>query len=481
MNKRNVYLLLLVLYTTFYSLDAQAQTCLAIDSVVITNGTDLSTSVGKIRFAYTGIDINGDYISAVANYAELFSAIINVCGTIDTVFSFCAEFPVYTESGTFNAAAGTCCFLEDGTSQYYSTSYNNNSGELPNFDTTTAPDPAGYGIITDDEFALITTIWQNVGVSLNMSNNDATALQVLIWELQEDQTLDLTTGNFFLRTPDNLPGNNSAMLIDIINGWVTNVQNGTWVAQSDLALITHPTNQDLLIEIDPCVNCSIPTEPDLALFKSVNQNIAQIGDVVTYTIKVTNEGATLVTGVQVTDALPIGLIFNGIYTASQGTFDGTIWNIGDISASTDTVYINFEVLVNNDGVFTNTAEISLMDGTDIDSTPNNALANEDDIANACFSVPIEICNDGSQSIELMAPDGHISYQWYIDLGNGLGYQAIASIAGGDQQTYTTTMAGSYLFTLDGTPLGNCGTQLCCPIILQAIPLPICTTIIVTKL
>ncbi len=76
--------------------------------------------------------------------------------------------------------------------------------------------------------------------------------------------------------------------------------------------------------------------PDLKLNKEVDNNDPQVGDQVTFTITITNEGSGTATGVEVTDYFPTeGLTYNS-YSAAQGTFNviGSegIWTIGEIDA-----------------------------------------------------------------------------------------------------------------------------------------------------
>src|SRR5262249_16019553 len=71
----------------------------------------------------------------------------------------------------------------------------------------------------------------------------------------------------------------------------------------------------------------VPREGELALAKTVSNARPNVGDTITFTVTLTNNGPNGATGVQVTDLLPGGLILvaanssQGTYTASTGLWD----------------------------------------------------------------------------------------------------------------------------------------------------------------
>jgi uncharacterized repeat protein (TIGR01451 family) len=75
-----------------------------------------------------------------------------------------------------------------------------------------------------------------------------------------------------------------------------------------------------------------PQQADLHLVKTVNQPRPNVGDVVTFTLNLTNQGPNPATGVTVTDPLPAGLTFQNA-TPSQGTYDNTsgVWTVGTVA------------------------------------------------------------------------------------------------------------------------------------------------------
>lgn len=102
------------------------------------------------------------------------------------------------------------------------------------------------------------------------------------------------------------------------------------------------------------------TKIDLALRKSIDKKIVQIGDLLTYTIKVWNESANNATGVSVNDNIATTVQFQaGTFVASRGSasISGNLitWNIGNIAANGDTVTLTYQVKATQERVHFNTA------------------------------------------------------------------------------------------------------------------------------
>ncbi|KAF2336918.1 PKD domain-containing protein [Flavobacterium daemonense] len=131
---------------------------------------------------------------------------------------------------------------------------------------------------------------------------------------------------------------------------------------------------------------------DLSLTKTVNNATPLVGAHVTFQVVVTNNGPQDNTGVQVTDLLPTGYTFNG-FTSTTGTYDTTtgLWVIGNLAnGKTETLQIT--ATVNPTGNYLNIAEVTAAGLPDPDSTPNNAVATEDDYATAT-TTPTSLASD----------------------------------------------------------------------------------------
>jgi uncharacterized repeat protein (TIGR01451 family) len=106
---------------------------------------------------------------------------------------------------------------------------------------------------------------------------------------------------------------------------------------------------------------------DLQIVKSVDDSTPNVGQNVTFTIEVTNNGPADATGVEMTDLLPDGYEF----VSSSETLNSGVWTIGNL-ANGASVQMTIVAKVLVSGTYLNTASV---DGEQDDPTPGN---NEDD-------------------------------------------------------------------------------------------------------
>ncbi len=181
-------------------------------------------------------------------------------------------------------------------------------------------------------------------------------------------------------TINTLDGTASITAADINNGSSDNC-GGNVSLSTNPATITFDCSDEgpnpvVLTVTDACGNTSqctaivtieCPDVADLDIDKTVNNTTPNVGDIVTFTITVTNMGPDDATGVEVTDNLPSGYTFVSA-TPSQGTFIGGVWTIGNLPfPGTVTLLIN--ATVNASGNYLNLAQITDSDQIDIDSDP----------------------------------------------------------------------------------------------------------------
>jgi len=97
---------------------------------------------------------------------------------------------------------------------------------------------------------------------------------------------------------------------------------------------------------------------DLAIAKSVDNTAPNVGDTVTFTIALTNNGPNDSTGAEVTDVLPAGLTLISA-TPSQGSYDDAsgVWSVGAI-ANGSVATLALAVSVDQAGAITNIATIT---------------------------------------------------------------------------------------------------------------------------
>ena len=120
---------------------------------------------------------------------------------------------------------------------------------------------------------------------------------------------------------------------------------------------------------------------DISLIKLVSDPMPNVGDVITYTIEVTNDGPSDATGITVEDNVPNG--FSNIAAISNGgnaAGDVITWS-GIALAAGESTTLTFEVTVEapGDGVdYNNIAEVTALDQFDIDSEEDNGADNDGD-------------------------------------------------------------------------------------------------------
>ncbi|WP_275315164.1 PKD domain-containing protein [Tenacibaculum bernardetii] len=123
------------------------------------------------------------------------------------------------------------------------------------------------------------------------------------------------------------------------------------------------------ITVEQCTNIS--------LNKSVNNSTPNVGDVVTFTIDLTNAGPSIGTNVSVSDVIPSGYsnitnISNaGSLTGSTITWSGLTVQIGNANATQLTYQATVNAQTGAANEYKNIAQVTASDGTDSNSTPNN--------------------------------------------------------------------------------------------------------------
>jgi uncharacterized repeat protein (TIGR01451 family) len=132
------------------------------------------------------------------------------------------------------------------------------------------------------------------------------------------------------------------------------------------------------------------TSVNLALSMSVDDPSPLLGANVTLTLTVSNSGGVNATGVEVTDLLPSGLQFVSS-TATGGTYNSTtgVWTAGAVNAG-GSVVLQIVATVTSASTILNSAEITACAQADVNSTPGNGVAGEDDMASALISSQLSI-------------------------------------------------------------------------------------------
>jgi uncharacterized repeat protein (TIGR01451 family) len=124
-------------------------------------------------------------------------------------------------------------------------------------------------------------------------------------------------------------------------------------------------------------NFGYVADADLSLTKTANVGTVNVGQVIIFTISVSNAGPAQASGVEVTDVLPTE--FTYVNDDSGGNYNSTtgVWTVGTINNG-GTATINISATANAVSTPTNTAEVTMSSLNDPDSTPNNGQSAEDD-------------------------------------------------------------------------------------------------------
>ena len=108
------------------------------------------------------------------------------------------------------------------------------------------------------------------------------------------------------------------------------ISNKTIINVVNVTSDTHDPNLENNNDTNQTV---IPPEADLEIIKLVSNATAHKGDIVNWYIIAINNGPDVAINARVSDILPDGVSFTGIYNATKGTYENGIWTVGDLAAN----------------------------------------------------------------------------------------------------------------------------------------------------
>ncbi|WP_162850111.1 DUF7507 domain-containing protein, partial [Sphingobacterium yanglingense] len=171
-----------------------------------------------------------------------------------------------------------------------------------------------------------------------------------------------TTGIWTIGNLSSANGSNTATLS--IAAEIQQSGNYTNVATIASDVFDNDTNNN---QDEAGVVTPSPAAADLAIEKVVDNNRPVVGDEVTFTITVTNNGPSRATGVTVTDVVPNGYTVTNV-TVSEGSWSAPNWTIPSLaSGESYTMTITADVLAA--GTYNNTATVAANEN-DPDQTNN---------------------------------------------------------------------------------------------------------------
>jgi uncharacterized repeat protein (TIGR01451 family) len=190
------------------------------------------------------------------------------------------------------------------------------------------------------------------------------------------------------------------------------------------------------------INTSKPPTADLAISKSDSPDPVTVGNNVTYTITVTNNGPATATGVNVSDMLPAGETFVSV-TPSQGSCTGTSTiscALGSL-ANGGSATVTLVVTPTQTGGISNTASVA---ANELDPNLNDNSATQVTTVNAVPSADLSVTKSDS-------PDP-------VTVGNNLTYTITVTNKGPSTATgvtLTDPLPGTVTFVSATPNQGNC--------------------------
>jgi uncharacterized repeat protein (TIGR01451 family) len=265
-------------------------------------------------------------------------------------------------------------------------------------------------VLFDDEAA--------ANISTHTANDTTGAVPPYLRTFRPEEAATIFDG-------DNAQGNWTMVICDFVNQ-----DTGTFT-RADLYITQAPANFT-----------------DLSVSKTIVGGNTNTGDTITYTVTVSNSASATqdATGVVVRDALPAGLTFvssSGFGSYSSGTGN---WTVGSVPiGTTRTLTINATITAASGTVITNVAQVTAQGQTDLDSTPNNNVTNEDDYRAVSFTVGTRISGTPPT---LSCPAGTTLLDWNSQSwtsGSSTGSATVANIgtvnfAVSTQGTYSAPLA-----------------------------------------
>lgn len=157
------------------------------------------------------------------------------------------------------------------------------------------------------------------------------------------------------------------------------------VSTSSVVNVAAASSEEVLTPVESSATVSIARSTDLTVDKSSSPDPYVPGDMITYTIFVTNAGPSTSTAITVTEAMPVGLT-DVVFTPSAGVYDaasGSWAGLAITPGGSATLTITATVPPGQSGALINTVSIApadgaldhnLVDNTDVAQSPTDVAA-----------------------------------------------------------------------------------------------------------
>jgi uncharacterized repeat protein (TIGR01451 family)/LPXTG-motif cell wall-anchored protein len=213
---------------------------------------------------------------------------------------------------------------------------------------------------------------------------------------------------------------------------------------------------DIVADDDESQFAFVPYAADLSLVKVVSETSPNVGDVVTFTVTVSNAGPDDATGVSVVDVVPVG--YSGVGSVSGGgSFAASMvsWSGLTVAAGGSVVLTYVATVVGGAADYVNVVEVTAVDQFDPDSAPNNddGDQSEDDEASATV-MPAMIGLAKAVAAVVNHADGTFTVSYLLTLENSGDATVLNLEVFDDVVTQFAALAPTGFAASDGTLAAN---------------------------
>ena len=241
------------------------------------------------------------------------------------------------------------------------------------------------------------------------------------------------------------------------------IQPGDWENCAEIMAATgNPIDSTFGNGTGQDIDCAWTWTPDptidLSLEKTVDDANPAVGQDITFTLAVTNDGAATedATGVVVEDQLPAGVTIDPgfVHPDVSVSLSGLVtWNVGTVAiGATETLDLPVEVILGT--LQQNCAEITAADQDDMDSTPDNGVGNGEDDQD-CVTITPDLIPGNLMCYLVADNEDHLGSNDVLTYITGGGVEVSIGITG-TQNINAIEYVGEFgkLYAADGDRLGT---------------------------